>query len=73
MTDTGKDKATELPARAIPLAETVPASSDWPWVNASVWTERMLSAPVNGVKTGYFAGAGLFAIHTAWQLARQSR
>jgi RNA-directed DNA polymerase len=52
MTDTGNDKATELPLGAIPVAETVPASSDWPWVNASVWTERMLSALVNGVKTG---------------------
>ena len=63
-TDTGKAQALELPAkvnlRAIPGAETVPASLDWPWVEASVWTERMharelacaLSALANGVKTG---------------------
>ena len=51
-TDTGKEKALELPARAIPGAETAPASSDWPWVEASIWTERMLSALGNGVKSG---------------------
>ena len=61
-------------------AET-PARTNWTWVEAGVGTERMLSALGNGVKGGkwqrwpnaYFATAGLFALHTAWQTARQSR
>ena len=54
---------------------------------AGVWTARMLSALVNGVKGGkwrglglsrlwpnaYFAEHGLFALHEAWAAARQSR
>jgi hypothetical protein len=47
------------------------------WGEAEAWTERLLSALVNGVKgcngTASFANAGLFALHTAWQTARQSR
>jgi hypothetical protein len=49
----------------------MPAGTNWSWVEARVWTERMLSALGNGVKG--FANAGLFALHTAWQTARQSR
>jgi RNA-directed DNA polymerase len=37
-----------VPARAIQGAET----HDWSWVEASVWTDRMVSALVNGVKGG---------------------
>jgi RNA-directed DNA polymerase len=33
-------------------AETLPASRNWSWVEATVWTERMLSALGNGVKGG---------------------
>jgi len=33
-------------------AETPTASRNWAWVEASVWTERMLSALANGVKGG---------------------
>jgi RNA-directed DNA polymerase len=33
-------------------AETPTASCNWAWVEAEVWTERMLSALVNGVKGG---------------------
>jgi RNA-directed DNA polymerase len=33
-------------------AETPTASRNWAWVEASVWTDRMLSALVNGVKGG---------------------
>ena len=51
-TDKGKVEALELPARAIPDAKTVPAGPARPWVEASIWTERMLSALDNGVKTG---------------------
>ena len=78
---------------------------NWAWIEAGVWTERMLSALGNGVKGGkwyaltdkvyapatgrpgvgndradhqrwpnaHFANVGLFALHTAWQSARQSR
>jgi RNA-directed DNA polymerase len=37
-----------VPARATQGAE----ARDWSWVEASVWTERMVSALVNGVKGG---------------------
>ena len=47
-----KDEALELPVKAIPDAETVPTGPDLSWVEASIWTERMLSALGNGVKTG---------------------
>ena len=61
---------------------------DWTWVEASIWTERMLSALDNGVKgsnwfslvdpttadpPAYFAQAGLFAMHAGWLGARQPR
>ncbi len=58
---------------------------DWSWVEATVWTERMVSALVNGVKGGrwyslikrwpnaFFAEAGLFALYGAWRLARRPR
>jgi RNA-directed DNA polymerase len=55
-TDDGHTQAVELPTPgfqegAIPAAETV-LTRDWSWVEAGVWTERMLSALENGVKTG---------------------
>ena len=40
--------ASTVPARAKQGAE----ARDWSWVEASVWTERMVSALVNGVKGG---------------------
>lgn len=40
--------APPVPARAKQGAET--QDRDWSWVEASVWTERMLSALANGVK-----------------------
>src|ERR1700730_5480015 len=40
--------ASAVPARATRGAE----ARDWSWVEASVWTERMVSALVNGVKGG---------------------
>jgi hypothetical protein len=54
----------------------------WDWVEAAVWTERMLAALGNGVKGGkwsqavakcLFAERGLFTVHEAYVLARQSR
>jgi RNA-directed DNA polymerase len=41
-------KAPAVPARATQGAET----RDWSWVEDSVWTDRMVSALVNGVKGG---------------------
>ena len=54
----------------------------WDWVEAAVWTERMLAALGNGVKGGkwsqavakcLFAERGLFTMREAYILARQSR
>ena len=42
------EKAPGVPARATQGAE----ARDWSWVEASVWTDRMVSALENGVKGG---------------------
>lgn len=42
------EKAPPVPARATQGAE----ARDWSWVEASVWTDRMVSALENGVKGG---------------------
>ncbi len=52
MTYQGKEKAPAVSERATQGAETVPTGVDWSWVEASIWTERMLSALVKGVKGG---------------------
>jgi RNA-directed DNA polymerase len=44
----GSQKAPVVPARATQGAE----ARDWSWVEDTVWTERMVSALVNGVKGG---------------------
>src|SRR5713226_1984942 len=41
-------RASAVPARATQGAE----ARDWSWVEASVWTDRMVSALENGVKGG---------------------
>src|SRR5437660_10515078 len=41
-------KAPAVPVKAKQGAE----ARDWSWVEASVWTDRMVSALVNGVKGG---------------------
>ena len=47
--------STTVPARAEQVGEN-PADrerrSRWPWIEASVWTDRMLAALENGVKGG---------------------
>lgn len=43
-------EATTVPARATQDAPTRPR--DWRWVEATIWTERMLAALENGVKGG---------------------
>ena len=48
----------------------------WRWVEASIWTDRMLAALENGVKEGkeaFFAEQGLFTMTEARVLASQSR
>ena len=44
----GAQRASAVPVRAKQGAE----ARDWWWVEASVWTDRMVSALVNGVKGG---------------------
>jgi RNA-directed DNA polymerase len=44
----GSQTAPAVPARATQGAE----ARDWSWVEDTVWTERMVSALVNGVKGG---------------------
>ena len=48
---TGQEKAPAVPALATQGAEAG-NDRDWSWVEASVWTERMVSALVNGVRGG---------------------
>ena len=52
MTDKGHTQASGMPETVAHDAETVLTSRDWSWVEAGVWTERMLSALVNGVHGG---------------------
>ncbi len=62
--------ATTVPVRATQDAEARPR--DWSWVEATIWTERMLAALDNGVKGGKWfslidkvARAG--TLHAAWR------
>jgi len=48
MVRNGSQTAPAVPARATQGAE----ARDWSWVEDTVWTERMVSALVNGVKGG---------------------
>jgi hypothetical protein len=75
-----QERASSVPETAKQGAE----ARDWSWVEASVWTERMVSALVNGVKGGcwfslirwtnaFFAQAGLFTLQDAHAAARSSR
>ena len=45
------------------------------WAEATIWTDRMVSALGNGVKGGnaYFASLGLFTLSTARYQARRPR
>jgi len=48
----GSEKAPAVLARTTQGAE----ARDWSWVEDTVWTERMVSALVNGVKGGMAFG-----------------
>jgi RNA-directed DNA polymerase len=66
-----QEKASAVPARATQGAE----ARDWSWVEASVWTERMVSALENGVKGGrwYSLMDKVFApatLEAAWENVR---
>lgn len=43
-----EERSTRVPVGAIQVEETT--RSRWPWVEPSIWTERMLAALENGVK-----------------------
>ena len=67
----------------LPLVEEVPKqgreaeSQKWDWVEAEVWTGRMLGTLENGVKGGrpnaYFIEQGLFTMTIAHAAISQSR
>lgn len=48
-----KDKEKQMTASTVPGGARQDAETDeWSWVEASIWTERMVSALVNGVEGG---------------------
>ena len=66
--------AAAVPARAKQVAET--GGREWSWVEASVWTERMLAALGNGVQghaVVFFATPGLVTLLAVQAQASQSR
>ena len=76
MSDTtgqSESEASAVSVRATQGAET--QGREWSWVEAEVWSERMLAALENGVKGGkaFFADLGLFTMTEAHALASRSR
>jgi RNA-directed DNA polymerase len=74
---TGQGKAPVVPALATQGAETG-NDRDWSWVEASVWTERMVSALVNGVKGGRWFSlidkvTAPATLQAAWEKVRVNR
>jgi RNA-directed DNA polymerase len=70
--------STGSAAQAKQGAETPPASRSWSWVEAGVWTERMLSALANGVTGGkwYALIDKVYApatLRTAWTRVQANR
>ena len=79
MTEAVGPSPAAVPARATRAGETHEASlphQEWSWVEPRIWTERLLAALAQGVKGGtshaFFAEQGLFSLHDAHVLARQS-
>ena len=70
-----QDAVSGVPERATQGTEA--RGRAWWWAEASIWTERMVSALVNGVKGGksnaFFAAHGLFTLQAASVPARHSR
>lgn len=74
---TRQEKAPAVPALATQGADTG-NDRDWSWVEASVWTERMVSALVNGVKGGRWFSlidkvTAPATLSVAWQKVRANR
>ncbi len=75
-----QDKPATVPPRAKQAGETAAAGdirTRWAWVEASVWTDRMLAALRTKVKeasgtNAFFAKHGLFSLEQAHVLACQS-
>jgi RNA-directed DNA polymerase len=71
MEQNGSEKAPAVPVRATQGAE----ARNWSWVEDTIWTERMVSALVNGVKGGrwYSLMDKVFApdtLEAAWERVR---
>src|ERR1700724_4682037 len=69
------DGMKQATAPAVPARATRGAETRWSWVEASVWTDRMVSALENGVKGGrwYSLMDKVYAPDTlkaAWQKVR---
>src|SRR6202165_4767804 len=67
-------RASAVPARATQGAE----ARNWSWVEASVWTVRMVSALVNGVKGGRWYSlmdkvCAPATLQTAWEKVRANK
>jgi hypothetical protein len=72
MTKTTDAQPVAVPAKATRTGEIW---SRWPWVEPTIWTERMLTALEQGVKGGtnvFFAEHGLYNLKAAHALACQS-
>jgi RNA-directed DNA polymerase len=74
---TRQEKAPAVPALATQGAETG-NDRDWSWVEATVWTERMVSALVNGVKGGRWFSLidkviAPATLQAAWQKVKANR
>jgi RNA-directed DNA polymerase len=74
---TRQAKAPAVPALATQGADTG-SDRDWSWVEATVWTERMVSALVNGVKGGRWFSlidkvTAPATLEVAWQKVRANR
>jgi RNA-directed DNA polymerase len=74
---TRQEKAPAVPMAARQGAETG-NDRDWSWVEASVWTERMVSALVNGVKGGRWFSLidkvmAPATLQLAWEKVRANR
>jgi len=71
----GASQASAVPGTATQGAET---RRDWSWVEASIWTERMLAALANGVKGGkWFSlidkGVRPGTLEIAWQKVARNK
>jgi len=74
---TGQGKAPGVPT-GLDKVQTTGGDRAWSWVEASVWTERMVSALVNGVKGGRWFSlidkvTAPATLEVAWSKVRSNR